>query len=193
MRLILTAVAIVAALVASTFATRAFAFQDDEPESGGLGLTRAEWEAAHGTGEAAEGPAIPFDAVYAYENDAYVVSFSGSKEEESSVVMYIELAWPEPIAWAAAVEAAERLLPADAEPTGAYAAPPTPSGPTALTIQQFESEWLSGVSYGTGQLHPDILVIYHQQVVDLTTPPALQQSFETTVTRVNLMVRIPEG
>ncbi|MGH2562436.1 MAG: hypothetical protein ACRDJH_25540 [Thermomicrobiales bacterium] len=169
--------------------------EDGSIDSGGLGLTRAAFEAEYGPGEPVETPPAIYDEVYAYgtEEGMIYVAYEGSKTEADDVVVYLEFAWGGDGATEDEAKAiAERFLPADFTFAGGYFAPPTPDGPTALMTFHYLSDALASVPYGTGTLPPDILVIYFQTLTDVSQPGS-QPIAETSVTSVSLLTQIPEG
>jgi hypothetical protein len=123
-------IGVICAVILATFLVHPAASQ---PPSGGLGLTRAEWEAAHGAPTGA-GPAVGFLS-YA---GGYVARFDGAGPEAAA--RYIELAWGD----AGAVSAEEAraavlgLLPADAAEVG------TSSSRAGNPVTVYRSAWLAG-------------------------------------------------
>ncbi|HEV2108872.1 MAG TPA: hypothetical protein VGR16_11460, partial [Thermomicrobiales bacterium] len=170
--------------------------QPSDLQSGGIGLTRAAWEADHGVGVPVDTPSFVFDT-FAYEDEdvTYYVAFEGSKEDADDVIMYVEVAWGEEgVPYQQATEAVRALLPADATIMEAYAAPPTPGGPIALNAQHHASGALATVPYGSpdSTLTGDILVIYHTEIRDLGST-GHQPNIEETIKRVSIMAAIPAG
>lgn len=164
--------------------------------SGGIGLTRAAWEAAHGRGEPVEIAHPLSDLIYAYEDGTYHVAFSDAKPgaEAEAVVLFVEMAWAGGISVAEAEDAARALLPVDAVATGPpYVGLPTPDGPIALTLRPYASAALDGVPYGAPDVSfgPGLLVAYHESSTE--TGAGDQLVVETTVSRLSIMTGIPEG
>jgi len=122
-------------------------------ESGGVGLTRAEWEAIHGGGEVCQ------DSVT--YGGRYVVQFAGD------AVSFIELGWEERAGGGVATDAAraevEALLPDDADRVETFFAPPTLGGPVGLTVERYQSDGLPD-RYPSTQSSPSggIAVIYQE-------------------------------
>ncbi|MGH2531115.1 MAG: hypothetical protein ACRDJW_02300 [Thermomicrobiales bacterium] len=149
--------------VAAAGAPAARANQAGSLDSGALGLTRAEIEAQWGPGEQVDVPGHPiYDEMYAYagQSEIYYAWFVVANGED--VARYVEVAWGEEgIPSQDARALAEGLLPADAEYTETYIAPPTPRGAIALETHRYVSESLGG-AYG-GAVPAEILVIYHER------------------------------
>lgn len=94
-----------------------------------------------------------------------------------------------------AQEAVAAPLPVDAERLESpYEAPPPPCAWVALRAWRYVSPTLGTVPYGgTTTLPPEILVVYHLTHADETPAGADQRVIETSVTRVSIMTRLPEG
>jgi hypothetical protein len=140
-------------------------------------------------------PAI-YDEIYAYgtEEGILYAAFEGSKSDADDVVVYIEFAWlGDGVSEENATALVEHLVPADAAIDGVYFAPPTPDGEIAFLTFRYESESLASVSYGTGALPADFLVLYHTRITDVTPQGGDQRVAETAVLRVTMMTRIPEA
>jgi hypothetical protein len=125
--------AILGAICAVILATLQVHPAASQPPSGGLGLTRAEWEAAHGAPTGAD----PGGAFLHYAG-GYAVAFDGEGLEAAS--HHIEQAWGDARAVSAeeARAAARALLPADAAQTG------TSSSRAGNPVTVFRSAWLAG-------------------------------------------------
>jgi len=150
---------------AATFSPPA---RDQAVVSGGIGLSRADWEAAHGPGDAAQN-------YVSYEGGAFYVQFRGD------VVSYLEFGWDEPGVELATAEASVReLIPSDAQLVETFAAPPTAGGPTGLFMQRYESPTLAATpELGVGATG-SILVVY------IETPAP--DRFEPNVARAGITV-----
>jgi hypothetical protein len=139
-------------------------------ESGGIGLSRAEWEAVHGPGDVGQN-------YVTYEGGRYYVQFVGD------AVSFIELGWEDRGGVDApdALAEVEALLPADAGFLETFLAPPTGGGLVGLTIDRYESEALPD-RFPDAQPPPtgSILVVYQE------TPG--QDRFEPSVTRASIAV-----
>jgi hypothetical protein len=166
-----------------------------EIASGGIGLTRASWEEAHGAGERIEVVNPLYDELYAYEGGSLFVAYEDVKPggEAEAAVLVVERAWEDDgVPFAEAKAAAAALLPADAalaDPP--YVAPPTPGGPVALESHRYESAALDAVPYYPTTLNPDVLVTYHERATASST--GHQRIVETAVSRVSIVTSIPEG
>ena len=178
---------------------------DAAPEiaSGGIGLSRAAWEAAHGPSELVSLPPTGkdpdgFGSVYAYEDGTYYVQFGGRKGEAGRV-SYVEVAWGSGgVGDQEAHHVVDELLPDDAAETESYRLPPTPGGPMALLVRRYESVALDAVPTGDSTdtahgvpsgwlgLGPAVLVTYHVRVNELT--PGEPSGNRTTVTRATITV-----
>ena len=165
-------------------------------ESGGIGLTRAAWEAAHGSGEPVEVPWV-FGDLYAYEGGAYYVRFADVKPggEDEAKVTYVEVVWDGGgTTYEEASASVAALLPADVRrPTDVFRAPPTPGGPIDFLVMRYVSPALDAVNPEPLDLPAEILVIYHARTTELDTPPGSQPVIEQDVTRVSIVVGTPEG
>ena len=151
-------------------------------DSGALGLARSEIEADFGRAtEPIEVPGHPvYDETYANENEegALFVTYRDVNGEE--IAVFVEFAWRG--TGASKQEArtvAENLLPADAELTELYVAPPTSIGPLALVTYRYESDALGE----NAALAPEILVIYQERWGDDTAADS------TRVEAVSIMIR----
>ena len=124
--------AISGAICAAILATLQVHPAASQPPSGGLGLARAVWEAAHGASTGAD--TLGF-LLYA---GGYVLQFDGDGPDAAA--WYIELAWGDAGAVSAdeARAAALRLLPADAAEVG------TSSSRGGNPVTVYRSEWLAG-------------------------------------------------
>jgi hypothetical protein len=137
-------------------------------ESGGIGLSRAEWEAVHGPGDVGQN-------YVTYEGGRYFVQFAGG------AVSFIELGWEDRggVDATVALAEAEALLPADAAFLETFYAPPTGGGPVGLTIDRYESAALPD-RFPEAQQPPtgSILVVYQESQG--------QDRFEPYITRASI-------
>ena len=143
--------------------------QADGVESGGIGLTRADWEDRHGPGEAGQN-------YVTYEGGAYYVQF------QDDVVSFVEFGWQDPgVAFDQAEDAVLEFLPTDARLDESFYAPATAGGPISFLLHRFDSPALADALSGLGtQPTGGILVIYQE------TPAP--DSFEPNVARVSIAV-----
>ena len=163
-------IAVATSLTPGSGAGSLAALRQDDVRSGGIGLSRDDWEADHGPGD-------PGQSLVTYEGGAYSVAF------EDDVVTFLELGWEDQgnVAFDEAEDEVEDLLPSDAELVETYFAPATAGGPISLQIQRYESDALEDLlAGGTGDRTGGILVIYQE------TPAADQ--FERDVARASMAV-----
>jgi hypothetical protein len=135
---------------------------DGTLDSGAVGLTRAEIEADFGRSpEPIDVPGHPiYDQTYAYETQAGTLTVSYRSVNGEDLAVYVEFAWRgEGVPAHAARNLVEDFLPADAELTELYIAPPTASGPLALVTHRYQSDDLVVAS---PTFAPEILVISQQ-------------------------------
>jgi hypothetical protein len=135
--------------------------------SGGIGLTRAEWEAIYGPGEALQTFARYTDP--AYGGPIYVgMDF---ENVDDGLVEFIELQWANlnqlgGMRQEYAEDATRGLLPDDARLHETFYMPATPGGPIALRSQRWTSAALADLTGDrmsiliifqekTGQINPD--------------------------------------
>ena len=168
-RLLVLAVLLWAAMLAIPAGSWARPLGQTDVVSGGIGLSRADWEAAHGPGDAGQNYVV-------YEGGTYFVQFRGD------VVSFIEYGWQEPGVPLATAEGAVRdFIPSDARLTEAFSAPATAGGPIGLYMQRYTSRALVD---GVPELGPEatgsILVIYSET--------AAPDRFEPNVVRVSIAI-----
>ena len=142
---------LVLAVLAAPVGARARPPGQTEVVSGGIGLGRADWEAAHGPGD-------PGQNYVSYEGGVYVVQFRGD------VVSYLEFGWQEPgVTFTAAETAVRELIPSDARLAEAFSAPATAGGPIGLSMQRYTSNaFVDLVPEVAGEVTGGILAIYSQ-------------------------------
>ena len=143
--------------------------QADGVESGGIGLSRADWEDRHGPGVAGQ-------TYVTYEGGAYYVQF------QDDVVSFVEFGWQDPgVAFDQAEDAVREFLPADARLDERFYAPATAGGPISFLLHRYDSPALADALPGTGNpATGGILVIYQE------TPAP--DRFEPNVSRVSIAV-----
>lgn len=167
-------------------------------DSGGLGISRAAWDAVHGPGNPIDmrSPVWGELTAYAFEGGMYYVAFAGSKDAGSEVVVSLEVAFTTGITDEDDVNAAiDPLMPSDKTFADTYFLPPSPGARSALNVFRYESAGLDAVPYGTDTLEATFLVMKVGRIEAIRTTGAAESSlgFETTVTRVSIAVAIPEG
>jgi hypothetical protein len=138
-------------------------------ESGGLGLTRAQFEETFGPGELVEMPGHPiYDSTYSYGTQLGMVYAWYLDMNGESYVSYIEIDFAsDKLDASEARQRAESLMPTDATFSELYIAPSTPSGPVAIEMTRYVSESLGKVHEGT--FPPEIVVMIQQPWNDSTT------------------------
>lgn len=167
-------------------------------ESGGLGLTRAEWESFYGAGTPVDLVIPIYTQLYEYpfQHGTMYVAFAGSKSELDSVVLYLEIAFAgDGTPSEDARGLVETLIPSDAQIVDPFFAPPTPGAPSALSSFRYESAALASVPYGTESLSSSFLVIYVERYEETRTQGQGDASvtFDALVTRVSIVAAIPIG
>lgn len=158
----------------------------DEAIVGGLGLSRAEWEAAHGAAEPTDAYAPPYRPVYQYERGIFYVQFAGEGGDADPII-YLELVFPDEGAELPFAEGKVReLLPDDAELSEAFYLPRTPGGPTAQRVFHGTSQVIAAAFPNAPT--PNILVVFFERARD----PQLVGAGESpdTIVRASLAVRI---
>ena len=137
--------------------------------SGGIGLTRADWEDLHGPGD-------PGQSLVTYEGGAYAVGF------EDDTVVFVELGWEDVgnLPFGEAQAEVEDLLPSDADLVEVFALPATAAGPVSLVAHRYQSDAL-GRALG-GPRSDGILVLYQE-----ASDPA---RFEPDASRASIAVGI---
>ena len=139
------------------------AAQDVGVDSGGIGLRRADFEAAYGVGVDAQSLTI-------YEN--VTIGVPGAKvyaQYRGEIVEHLEVRWSQAtqaggIDWGTAYQAAMLLLPVDAEHRDQFWMPATPEGPVEIIGHTYESQALNTYHYNLGR----ILVLFQREYVQLT-------------------------
>ena len=141
--------------------------QTDGVVSGGIGLSRADWEERHGPGEVGQN-------YVTYEGGAYYVQF------RDDVVSFLEFGWADPgVTFGEAEAAVLDFLPSDARLDETFYAPATAGGPTALLMHRYASRALAaGLPDVDQPATGGILVVYQE------TPAP--DRFEPNVTRVSI-------
>ena len=134
--------------------------------SGGIGLPRQDWDAAHGPGEVGQ-------SLVTYEG-GYEVGF------RDGVVAFVEVGWADPgVPFADAEAAVLGLLPADARLLETFTAPATAGGPTGLLLHRYDSPALATLVPEVGAAWTGgVLVVYQE------TP--VPDSLERNIVRVSL-------
>jgi hypothetical protein len=143
--------------------------------SGGIGLTRAAWEAIYGSGEATQ-------AFGKYTDPTYGGPIYMGLTAEGDLVDFIEVQWQEVsqlggIPEESAGNQVRALLPEDAEQVEAFFLPATPAGPLALRAQRWTSAALGEL---TGR--DAILVIYQEEERQMNPgSPVLMAALAATI------------
>jgi len=139
-------------------------------DSGALGLFPSEIEAIFGPpSERVEVPDPGYDDTWAYETEdgTLIVTYREINGEE--IAIYLEFSWRgEGTGEIDARHLVESLLPADAELTELYTAPPTTSGPIALVSNRYESE-----SLGSNMALTSEILVTYQETWSANNPPAV--------------------
>lgn len=139
-------------------------FHTNGIESGGIGLSRTEWENIYGLGEATQSHGVYRDPTYG--GPVYIgfdfVNF------DDGLLDFLELHWPDVsegggLAQEEAAAQVSTLLPADVKLRESYFMGATPGGPTALRSQRWTSRALDVVTNGRAS----ILVIYQERTGQL--------------------------
>jgi hypothetical protein len=143
--------------------------QSDGVVTGGIGMSRADWEAVHGLGDATQNYVV-------YEDGAVYVQFRGD------VVLYLEYGYLEPgVPLAEADALVWELIPSDARLIESFAAPATTAGPIGLYTRRYTSRALATQVPEFGDnVTGSILVVYSE------TPAP--DRFEPNVARVSISV-----
>jgi hypothetical protein len=157
-----TALASVALAAGSIGLWQSAGAQDSGLSSGALGMTRADIEARWGTGERVDVPGHPiYDEMYAYPGQGWTtyvwyMAFNGLE-----VAAYVEVDFgPEGVPMVDARDLVTNYLPADAEFSELFVAPPTPGGPTALSMTRYLSPSLAAAYDNI--IPAEILVTLHE-------------------------------
>jgi len=146
--------------------------QGDEVGSGGIGLSRADWDELHGTGEVGQ-------TLVTYEDGRYSVGF------RDDAVSFLELGWEDQ----GGVDADEAratiadLLPSDARAVETFVAPPTAAGPIGMSIDRYESDALLDAFSTTGNVPSGSIVVICQDT------PATGR-FESNVSRAIITIGV---
>jgi hypothetical protein len=173
-----------ALLIIPMLATPVAGLAQAELVSGALGLTRPEIEEQWGQGVgpfAGPGPYFGIYEMYSYfsQRGTYHVAYQDTNGQE--IAVYLEINLPGGMSEREARALAGSYLPADAEQTEVYTAPPSPDGATALQMYRYQSPALDA-AYG-GILAGEVLVIFYERWDD----PDFE--FGRRVTAVSLIVR----
>jgi hypothetical protein len=158
--------------------------QNGELASGALGLTRPELDQQWGQGVGPfAGPGAYFNVfeLYSYysQRGTYHVGYQDTNGQQ--IAVYLEINLPGGLSEREAQAMATAYLPADAERTEVYTAPPSPDGVTALQTYRYVSPSL-GAAYD-GILAGEILVIFYERWDE----PDFE--FGRRVTAISMMVR----
>lgn len=154
-------------------------FQTNGIESGGIGLSRTEWESTYGPGEATQSHGLYRDP--AYGGPIYVgfdfVNF------EDGLLDILEIQWSDVsqgggLSQEEAAAQISILLPADAPLGESYFMGATPGGPTALRSQRWTSQALDVATNG----RTSILVIYQERTGQL--PGSTVMDFTVTAATI---------
>ena len=138
-------------------------------DSLGIGLRRADFEAAYGAG-------VPWNDLAVYDNvDLGVPGAKMYVGYLGEVVSHIELGWSLTtqaggIDWASAYQAATSLLPVDAQQRDQYWLPATPEGPLLLIGHIYESAQLNAANLGLGR----VLALFQRKDVQLNASAPLE-------------------
>lgn len=145
--------------------TDAGATNDGGLASGGIGLTRAAWEAEHGPGASCcsvgTGEGGRTYQVLSYEGGAYYVGLSSDDNFQNEVVTFVEWSWG--VGDTPTFEEFAALLPADAVLVETFGLPSTPDGPIAVTVYRFESNTLAATTGAGGGETGSIAVLYQEE------------------------------
>ncbi len=167
-------------------------------DSGGLGISREAWEAIHGPGDPIDmlSPVWGELSAYAFDGGMYYVAFSGSKDSGGGIVVSLEVAFETGIVSDDELNAAiDPLMPSDKTYADSYYLPPAPGALSALSIFRYDSATLDAVPYATDTLESTFIVLKvgRTEAIRIASDFDASLNFETTVTRVNIAVAIPEG
>lgn len=146
--------------------------QSNEVRSGGIGLSRADWEDLHGEGAAGQ-------SLMTYEGGDYTVGF------REDTVSFLELGWEDQggISTDDARATVADLLPSDARVVETFVAPPTAVGPIGMSIDRYESEALLDAFSTTGAAPTGSIVVIYQET-------AAPDRFEPNVSRASITIGI---
>jgi hypothetical protein len=158
--------------------------QNGQLASGALGLTRAEIEAQWGQGVgpfAGPGAYFTIYEMYSYysQRGTYHVGYQDTNGQQ--IAVYLEINLPGGLSEREAQALATGYLPADAERTETYTAPPSPDGATALQTYRYVSPSLNAAY--DGLLASEVLVIFYERWDE----PDFE--FGRRVTAISMMVR----
>ena len=151
------------------------AVEADGIASGGIGLTRAAWEAIYGTGEATQ-------SFGKYTDPTYGGPIYMGLAAEGDVVDFIEVQWQEVsqlggIPEESAGNQVRALLPEDAVLAEGFFLPATPDGPLALRAQRWTSAAL-----GSRTGRDAILVVYQEEQRQMNPgSPAVMAALAATI------------
>jgi hypothetical protein len=140
--------------------------QGDEVNSGGIGLSRADWDELHGTGEVGQ-------TLVTYEDGRYAIGF------RDDAVSFLELGWEDqggtdPDEARATVA---DILPSDALAVETFVAPPTTAGPIGMTIDRYQSDALLDAFSTTGNAPTGSIIVMYQETSATGQPePAVSRA-----------------
>jgi hypothetical protein len=139
-------------------------------DSGALGLFPREVEAIFGPpAERIDVPDPEYGDTWAYETEDGTLIVTYREINGEDIAIYVEFNWRgDGVGEVDARNLVESLLPADAELTELYTAPPTTSGQIALVSNRYESAALGS----NMALTPEILVMY-QESWSANNPPSV--------------------
>ena len=150
----------------------AVSHQGSDVSSGGIGLSRADWEDLHGTGEVGQ-------TLVTYGEGRYTVGF------QDDTVSFMELGWEDQggIATDDARATIVDLLPSDARDVETFVAPPTAVGPIGMSIDRYESDALLDAFSTTGNAPTGSIIVIYQET-------AATDRIETNVSRASITIGI---
>ncbi len=157
-------------LASTSAAPAARAQEGPDFESGALGLSQVAFIDRWGPiGEPVEVAGHYLRDMYMVGTQAGILHVAFGDVAGGPVALYVEFAWHEDGAPEAdTTDLIEGLLPADADLTELYIAPPTPVGPVALEMRRYISASLAAAY--DDQLPPEIGMVIQQHWLDPTRP-----------------------
>jgi hypothetical protein len=143
--------------------------QQSGTDSLGIGLMRADFEAAYGAGAERDGLVVYEGVTLGAPGAKMYVGYLGE------VVSHIELGWSLTtqsggIDWGTAYQTATSLLPVDAQHRDQYWLPATPEGPLMVIGHVYESAQLNEANYGLGR----VLVLFQRKDVQMNASAPLE-------------------